>query len=104
MVQEEIEKQGKTRLVKIAKVFTNLLLKLGIDIRRKVFKDIIDGLGGLRFVISGAAALDKKKEGIGKFVFRAPNIMHGYYEDEGATKAVMKDGWFYTNFILEHLY
>ena len=35
------------------------LLKFGIDIRRKLFKDILEPLGGeLRFVISGAAAID----------------------------------------------
>lgn len=61
-LNQEIEKQGKTKLVKVAKVFTNLLLKFHIDIRRKVFKSIIDQLGGLRFVISGAAALDKEVE------------------------------------------
>ena len=38
----------------------NFLLKFGIDIRRKVFKEILDNLGGkLRFVISGASAIDK---------------------------------------------
>ena len=58
----EIEKQGKAKLIKSAKVFTNFLLKFKIDIRRKVYKKIIDGLGGLRFVISGAAGLDKEVE------------------------------------------
>lgn len=148
-LNEEIDKKGKTRMVKIAKLFTNFLLKFGIDIRRKVFKDIIDGLGGLRFVISGAAPLDKEvekgfndlgiltvqgyglteaapvlcaenfkyrrygsigfpmknvqvrvedknKEGVGELVFKAPNIMLGYYEDEEATKEVIKNDWFYS--------
>ena len=61
-LNEGIAKKGKTKMVKIAKIFTNILLKFGIDIRRKVFKEIIDELGGLRFVISGAASLDKKVE------------------------------------------
>ncbi len=40
---------------------SNFLLKLHIDIRRKVFKQLIDALGGnMRFVISGGAPLDKK--------------------------------------------
>ncbi len=61
-IEEEIARQKKTKLIKVAKVFTNFLLKFGIDIRRKVYKQIIDGLGGLRFVISGAAGLDKNVE------------------------------------------
>lgn len=61
-IEEEIAREKKTTLIKFAKIFTNLLLKLGIDVRRKVYKKIIDGLGGLRFVISGAAGLDKRVE------------------------------------------
>ena len=148
-INEEIAKKGKTKQVKIGKMFTKILLKFGIDIRRKVFKEIIDGLGGLRFIISGAAPLNKEvekglndlgimtrqgygltetapvlcaenykykrygsvgfpmknvqirieeksKEGIGEIVVKAPNVMLGYYEDEEATKAVLKHGWFYT--------
>ena len=57
----ELAKQGKTKLIKIAKMVSNFLLKFGIDIRRKIFKQIIDQLGGnLRFVVSGAAAIDKE--------------------------------------------
>lgn len=60
-VMQEIDKKGKTRTVKIARAISNFLLKFKIDIRRKLFKDIIDGLGGsIRFVISGAAAIDKQ--------------------------------------------
>ena len=61
-LNQEIEKQGKTTLVKIARKITNFLLLFNVDIRRKVYKSIIDELGGLRFVISGAAALDKEVE------------------------------------------
>lgn len=60
-VMKEIEKQGKTKLIKIATPITNFLLKLGIDIRRKVYKAVIDGLGGaLRLVIIGGAPADPK--------------------------------------------
>lgn len=58
-ILKEIEKQGKTKLIKIATKISNFLLKFGIDIRRKLFKDIINNLGGLRMAISGAAAIDK---------------------------------------------
>ncbi len=60
-VMQEIEKKGKTKTVKLGRAISNFLLKFKIDIRRKLFKDVIDGLGGnLRFVISGAAAIDKQ--------------------------------------------
>ena len=60
-VMKEIEKQGKTKLIKIATPVTNFLLKLGIDVRRKIYKAVIDGLGGaLRLVIIGGAPADPK--------------------------------------------
>ena len=60
-VEQGIEKQGKTKLVAFAKKLSNLLLKFHIDIRAKLFKSVIDELGGhLRFVISGGAPLDKR--------------------------------------------
>ncbi len=60
-IEKGIEEQKKTKLVKVAKEISNFLLKFGIDIRRKLFKDIINELGGhMRFVISGGAPLDKK--------------------------------------------
>ena len=60
-VVKEVEKQGKTKLINIAMKVSNFLLKFGIDIRRKVFKPVLDGLGGaLRFVIVGGAPADPK--------------------------------------------
>ena len=50
----------KTKLIKVGTKVCNFLLKFGIDLRRKVFKSIIDQLGGLRLAVSGAAAIDKK--------------------------------------------
>lgn len=58
-ILKEIDKQGKTKLIKIATKVSNFLLKFGIDIRRKLFKDIINNLGGLRMAVSGAAGIDK---------------------------------------------
>ena len=60
-VVKEIDKQGKTKLIKNAIRVSNFLLKFHIDIRRKLFKQLIDQLGGkMRFVISGGAPLDPK--------------------------------------------
>ena len=149
-IEKQVEKQGKTKLINTARKVSNVLLKCKIDIRRKLFKQVLDGLGGhLRFIISGGAPLDKKvaqgfnelgvdlvqgygltetapviaaenfkkkkygsigfplenvevefvdkdENGIGELRAKGPNIMLGYYENEEATKAVLKDGWFYT--------
>lgn len=71
-IMKEIEKQGKTRKVKIATKISNFLLKFHIDIRRKIFKEILDGLGGeLRFVVSGGAPADSKiSKGFSSFGIR----------------------------------
>lgn len=54
-----IEKAGKLGLVNFLKKVTGLLLKLGIDTRKKVFKSILDKLGpSLRLFVSGAAPMD----------------------------------------------
>jgi len=58
---KNIEKNGKTKKVKKGLKISKFLLKFGIDRRRKIFKEIIDGLGGkLRLLVSGGAALDKE--------------------------------------------
>ncbi len=60
-VEKEIEKQGKTKLINNAKKISNFLLNFHIDIRRKLFKQVLDALGGnMRFIVSGGAALDKR--------------------------------------------
>lgn len=60
-INQEIIRQKKTLLVKIAKIISKILLKFNIDIRRKLFKDILNQLGGkIRFIVSGASAIDKK--------------------------------------------
>ena len=58
-IMKEVEKQGKTKIINKALKISNFLLKLHIDIRRKLFKQVISALGGeLRFVISGGAPAD----------------------------------------------
>lgn len=149
-IEKEVEKQGKTKLINTAKKISNGLLKIHIDVRKKLFKQVLDALGGhMRFVISGGAPLDKRvakgfndlgielvqgygltetapvisaenaykkksgsigfpmdnveveivnpdENGIGELRVKGPNVMLGYYENEEATNAVLKDGWFYT--------
>ena len=76
-VMKEIEKQGKTKLIKAATKVSNFLLKFHLDIRRKLFKQIIDNLGGkMRFVISGGAPLDPEvQKGFNNFGIR---MIQGY--------------------------
>ena len=60
-IYAEIEKQNKIAIVKFGKILSKFLLIFHIDIRRKLFKDIINQLGGnIRFIVSGASAIDKK--------------------------------------------
>ena len=60
-IMKEIQKQGKTKAIKLGMAISRALLKCHIDIRRKLFKPIIEALGGeLRFVISGGAPADPK--------------------------------------------
>ena len=145
-----VEHEGKTQKLEKGIKLSSFLLKFGIDIRKKLFKDIYDALGSnIRLLISGASALDEKisvffnsigikliqgygltetspvlcaerkkimrsgsvgkpldsveimihepnENGIGEIIAKGPNIMLGYYENEEATKKVLKDGWFYT--------
>ena len=60
-VLKTAEKEGKLEKLEMGRKISKALMKVGIDVRRRLFKDVIDGLGGkLRFLISGAAALDPK--------------------------------------------
>lgn len=59
-VMAEVKKQGKEKSVEFAKKLSVALLKVGIDVRKKLFGEILKNFGGnMRFVVSGAAAIDK---------------------------------------------
>ena len=54
-----IRKQGKEKTFERGVRISRMLRKVKIDVRRKLFKDVLDELGGsLRMVVSGASALD----------------------------------------------
>ena len=82
-VMKEIDKQGKTKLIKIAVGISNFLMKLHIDLRRKIFKQIIDALGGeFRHIISGGAPADPKiSKGFNDFGIK---LVQGYGLSETA--------------------
>ena len=72
-----IEEKGKLSNVKKGIKISNVLLKVGIDIRKKLFKEIHDNLGGaIRVMVAGGAALDPEKEkGFWNLGF---NLLQGY--------------------------
>ncbi|MBR3162641.1 MAG: AMP-binding protein [Clostridia bacterium] len=60
-INESIRKSHKEALVQSMMHVTNVLKGVGVDIKKKVFKEIYDNLGGnLRIIVSAAAPVDKK--------------------------------------------
>ena len=76
-VIKAIEEKGKLSTVKKGIILSNALLKVGIDIKRKLFKEIYQNLGGhLRILVVGGAALSPEKEkGFWDLGF---NVLQGY--------------------------
>ncbi len=58
-MQAGIKDQGKVGLVKFMMGVSNVLRKIGIDLRKKLFKSLRDALGGeVKMVISGGAPIN----------------------------------------------
>ena len=65
-INEKIVKSKKDKMVSAMITVTNLLKNAGIDIKRRVFKDIYENLGGnLRIIVSAAAPIEK---GVGEWL------------------------------------
>ena len=76
-IMANIKKQGKEKLIARMMKISNVLRKVGIDLRRKLFKQVLAAFGGnVDFVISGGAALSSEIveffEGVGI------KVMNGY--------------------------
>ena len=78
-----VKKEGLESKVNFGLKLSQFLLKFGIDIRRKLFKQILQQLGGnIRLVISGASAIDPAAiEGFNQFGITA---VQGYGMTEAA--------------------
>lgn len=62
-VIKSIEKKGKLSTVKKGIKISNALLKIGIDLRKIIFKEIHDNIGkNARLFVAGGAALDPETE------------------------------------------
>ena len=62
-LMKTIEKKGMLPKVRKGVKITQALLKIGIDVRRKLFNEIHQNLGGkLRLAVAGGAALDPETE------------------------------------------
>ena len=60
-IQKAIEDKGKTKLINRISKISNILLKFKIDLRKILFKEILNNFGGnLRVVLYGAAPMDKE--------------------------------------------
>jgi len=60
-LQDGLKKAGKEKTVRVLGRVSNALSSVGIDIRRKLFKKVLEQIGpGLRLAISGAAPIDKE--------------------------------------------
>ncbi|MGI6545193.1 MAG: AMP-dependent synthetase/ligase [Fastidiosipilaceae bacterium] len=58
-VAEKIENSGKSTMVKIMRPVARTLSSAGFHANRRMFRSVIDGLGGgLRMIVVGAAAMD----------------------------------------------
>lgn len=76
-INKSIEKGGKSGLVNSMIHVTNALKAVGIDIKKKVFSEIYENLGGkINFIVSAAAPIDPKA---GKWVQDIGiNFLQGY--------------------------
>lgn len=73
----EIKRKGKLKKFESGRKLSNTLMKCHIDIRRKIFSDILDGLGGnLHLIHCGGA--DLKKEYVRFFFDIGIDIFVGY--------------------------
>lgn len=76
-IRQEAAKTGRQTQMKAAMLLSDLLRTCGIDIRRRLFKDVLVRFGGnLEYIICGGAPLDKLY--VEKFRKLGIEILNGY--------------------------
>ena len=89
-IMKGIEKKGKLKTVQRGIKISQFLLKFGIDIRRKLFKEILDNLGGEArlFVAGGAALASETEKGFNEFGVK---MLQGYGLTESSPVIAAED-------------
>ncbi|GHV13227.1 long-chain-fatty-acid--CoA ligase [Clostridia bacterium] len=93
-INEEIRKKGKEKTVKKALALSGTLRKVGLDLRRKLFKDILGAFGGnIDGIICGGAPLNpehiKLFDGFGVKIWQG----YGITECSPLVAVVPEDMW-----------
>lgn len=90
----KVREQGKEKKLNRGMKISNFLLKLGIDLRRKFFKDILEPFGGnLKWIICGGAPLDPFY--IEWFRALGINLLNGYGTTECSPCIAVNRNYFY---------
>lgn len=91
-IMATVKKQGKEKKVAFGLKLSKALLKIGIDVRRKLFKEILDQLGGnIRYIISGASAIDP--EALQGFLDFGITTVQGYGMTEASPVLAAENTW-----------
>lgn len=76
-IEKALKDKKKYTLIKIMSGISNLLLKFGIDVRRKMMKPVLDSFApNLRILIAGGAPMSK--DAIKGFLNLGINLLQGY--------------------------
>ena len=89
-IMKSIKDQGKGTTVNVGMKVSNALLKVGLDIRGKLFKQVHDSLSSkLRLLVAGGAALDSDTEKT--FNSLGINMVQGYGLTESSPVIAVED-------------
>lgn len=96
-IKDEIKKKGLEKKVKALMGFANILRFAGLDLRRKLFKKLIEPFGGkLRVIVTGGAAMEtatiKFYENIGVKVYQGYGLTETSPVVAGGNDRVRKTG------------
>lgn len=76
-IWQTAKKQGEERKLRIGIAFSNFLLRLGIDVRKVLFKSVLSAFGGkLEYIICGGAPLQEKY--VQEFRSMGIEVLNGY--------------------------